>query len=128
VTALEAPENAAYWRAADEGHLLIKRCNDCGRPHYYPRARCPFCASPNTEWREASGAGTVYSFTIVRRAKPPYVAAYVTLAEGISMLTHVVDCDFEAVHIGQKVRLLFRRASDGRNIPMFTPDSPDTGS
>ncbi len=26
----------AYWDAAAEGRLLIRRCGDCGRAHHYP--------------------------------------------------------------------------------------------
>lgn len=116
-----SPENTAYWAAAREGRLLVKRCTDCGKPHYYPRAHCPFCSSPETVWESASGAGIIHSFTVVRRADPIYCPAYVTLAEGITMITHIVDCDPETLAIGQPVQVVFQEAEDGRMVPMFTP-------
>jgi uncharacterized OB-fold protein len=121
-----SPENAEYWRAAREGRLLIKRCAACGKSHYYPRARCPFCGDARTEWIEASGIGKIYSFTIVRRAAPPYVPAYVTLAEGVTLLTNIVECAPESVRIEQPVRVVFRPMSDGRHVPMFAPLTVDS--
>lgn len=116
-----SPENVAFWQAAREGRLLVRRCQRCGKPHYYPRPRCPFCASFDTVWEDASGRGAIYSFTINRRAAPLYVPAYVTLEEGVTMLSNLVDCDPEALSIGQSVRVVFREVEDGRVAPMFTP-------
>lgn len=115
------PETEHYWSAAAEGRLLIKQCRSCDRPHFYPRALCPFCFSRETEWRQAEGVGTVYSFSIARRAQVPYVVAYVTLAEGPTMLTNIVDCLADTLHIGQKVRLVFKSSENGQPVPMFTP-------
>jgi uncharacterized OB-fold protein len=115
------PETAAYWAAARNGKLLIKRCQDCGAVHYYPRAHCPFCFSDRTTWLECSGLGTIYSFSVMRRAEQPYALAYVTLAEGPTMMTNIVDCDLDAVRIGQPVKLVFRPSEKGQPVPMFTP-------
>ncbi len=114
------PETAAFWAAAREGKLLIKRCDSCGEAHYYPRALCPFCFSDRTVWMECSGRGTIYSFSVMRRAQPPYALAYVTLAEGPTMLTNIVDCDFDMIRIGQAARLVFKPSESGQPVPMFT--------
>jgi uncharacterized protein len=118
-----SPETAPYWEAARQGRLLVKRCRACGEPHAYPRALCPFCFSEDTEWQDASGRGTVYSFSIMRRAKVPYAVAYVTLAEGPTIISNIVEADFDTLRIGQPVRLTFRAATDGQPVPMFAPDS-----
>jgi uncharacterized OB-fold protein len=39
------------------------------------------------ESRDASGKGTIYTLSVMRRAKKPYIIAHVTLAEGPSVLT-----------------------------------------
>jgi uncharacterized OB-fold protein len=115
-------ENKPYFDAAAEGKLLIKRCATCGEVHFYPRAICPYCFSDRTEWREASGKGTIYSYSVMRRGVPiPYAIAYVTLEEGVTMLTNIVDCDFDAIRIGQKVKAVFKPTDGGAAIPMFTP-------
>jgi uncharacterized OB-fold protein len=109
-----------YWQAAARGKLLIKHCKACGRNHYYPRPICPHCFSDRTEWLEASGEGTIYSWSVERRANPPYSIAYITLAEGVSLLTSIVDCDFNALAVGQKVKLGFEQR-DGQPTPVFRP-------
>jgi uncharacterized OB-fold protein len=115
------PEIAPFFAAAAAGRFLLKRCLDCGETHFYPRAHCPFCLSANTEWRDASGRGEIYSFTILRRAPIPFAAAYVALAEGPRILTNLVDCDFDTLAIGQAVRVVFKPTEGGPPIPVFTP-------
>ena len=51
----------------------------------------------------------------------PYVLAYVTLEEGVTMLTNLVDAEIESLHIGQPVRVTFRHAEGGGAVPVFTP-------
>jgi uncharacterized OB-fold protein len=115
-------ETRPFWAAAAEGRLLLKRCRACGAAHYYPRAICPFCFSADTDWVEASGRGVIYTFSIVRRGPSRYAIAYVTLAEGVTMMTNIVDCDLAALGVGQKVRLVFRPSDGGPPVPMFTPE------
>lgn len=113
-------ETVRFWEAANEGVLLIKICKDCGESHYYPRAFCPFCFSERTEWRPASGRGTIYSYSVARRAAVPYALSYVSLEEGPTIMTNIVDADFDAVRIGQRVRLVFKTSENAQQIPMFT--------
>ena len=111
-----------YFDAAAEGRLLIKKCADCGELHFYPRALCPFCMSEKTEWVQAKGTGTVYTYSVTRRGPPvPYAIAYVTLDEGPTMLTNIVDCDLDTVRIGQKVKVVFKKSENGTAVPMFAP-------
>lgn len=117
------PETAAFWDGAKSGKLLLKKCDDCGAFHYYPRAICPFCFSDNTHWQEAQGEGTIYTYSVMRRVPIPYAIAYVALAEGISMMTNIVDCDLDTVRIGQKVKLVWKPSDGGPPVPMFTPVS-----
>ena len=114
-------ETAAYWQAADEGRLLVKRCSACGEFHHYPRDLCPFCLSDATEWVEAAGTGTVYSFSTMGQGDAAYTLAYVTLAEGPTMLTNLVGAAPEAWHIGMAVQLRFQAAEDGTPVPVFAP-------
>ena len=83
-------ETQAYWDAAAKGKLMVRKCTSCGQLHHYPRTICPFCFSDKTEWIEASGKGTIYSYSVMRRAPVPYAMAYVTLAEGPRMVTNIV--------------------------------------
>jgi len=122
---IQAPQpnadTAAFWKAAEEGKLTIGKCNACGEVHYYPRVICPFCFSDRTELQQASGNGTIYTYSVMRRAPVPYAVAYVTLNEGPTMMTNIVDCDLDNIRIGQAVRLVFKPSEGGPPVPMFTP-------
>ena len=113
---LPAPDvtTEEFWAATRDGRLLIKRCADCGRAHYYPRTFCPVCWSERVAWEEASGRATLYTYSIVYQndlppfpERVPYVAAVVDLEEGPRVMTNVVGCDPEAVSVGMRVRVRF---------------------
>ena len=114
-------ETQAFWDAARVGRFVIPVCTTCGKAHWYPRAICPFCDSDKIEWRAASGKAAIYTFSVMRRAKEPYAIACVTLAEGPTMMTNIVDCDFDALAIGQPVSVVFADTEDGPPVPMFRP-------
>ncbi|WP_298214502.1 Zn-ribbon domain-containing OB-fold protein [Acidocella sp.] len=116
------PDNKEFWAAMQTGKLLVKHCRACGESHWYPRPLCPFCMSADTDWRESAGTGTIYTFSVNRRVGPvPYVIAYVTLDEGVTMLTNIVDCDFDKIRIGDRVRMVPKPSENGTMVPMFTP-------
>jgi uncharacterized OB-fold protein len=114
-------ETEPFWKAAAEGKLLLRTCQQCSQPHFYPRTICPFCGSDRTEWQQSSGRGTIYSYSVMRRVPDPYAIAFVNLAEGPTMMTNLVECDFDALAIGQPVEVVFRAAEDGSPVPMFRP-------
>ena len=116
------PGAEPYFEAAAEGKLLLKKCNQCGEHHHYPRALCPFCFSEKVEWVQAKGTGEIYTYSITRRGGPvPYCIAYVTLDEGPKMMTNIVDTDLDSIKIGQKVRVVFKKTEGGASVPVFTP-------
>jgi len=114
-------ENEAFWNAAKQGRFTVPVCSSCGKAHWYPRAICPFCASDKIEWRAASGKGTIYTYSVMRRAKEPYAIGYVTLAEGPTMMTNIVDCDFDKLKVEMVVKVVFKQTDGGPPLPMFTP-------
>lgn len=114
-------ESLPFWEATREERLLFKRCRDCDEPHWYPRSKCPSCHGVNTEWVESRGLGTIYSHSTMRRVPEPYTLAWVTLDEGVTMMTNLVDCDPDTLAIGQRVRVVFRDTEDDVKIPFFTP-------
>ncbi len=121
-------EVAPYWASAAVGTLSVARCRRCARYFWYPRSRCPWCAGEEVEFREVSGTGVVYSFTVNRRPParyreaPPLVNAYVELDEGPRVLTQLVDIDVEALHVGMPVRALFAADAEGTGLLRFSAD------
>ena len=119
-------ETKTFWDATAEGKLILPRCNACDVVIWYPRLFCPECGSTDIGWFDASGKGTIYSFTINRRGQGDYrdmayVLAYVELDEGPRVLTNIVDCDPEQVSVGQAVQVVFHPTSNGAALPRFRP-------
>ena len=84
----------------------------------------PHCGSDQTEWRASAGEGEIYTFTrMVRGVETPYLMAYVRLDEGVTVLTHLHAPDWDAVHIGMRVKLGFSASASGQNVPIFEPTS-----
>jgi len=110
-----APENKPFWDAANQEHLLVKGCRDCGHLHWYPRALCPWCLSKNTQWCPVQGCGWIDSYTRIGGT----VIIYVQLVEGVSMLGRLIDVDPEQVRIGALVEVCFASTGSGQKIPMF---------
>ena len=114
------PETKPFWDGCAAGKFLIRRCTSCRKAHWYPRELCPFCFGA-CAWEEGSGKGKIYSLSVMKRAEVPFAMAYVELAEGPKMMTNIVDCDLDALKIGQDVKLKFVPTEDGPPVPMFTP-------
>lgn len=121
------PWSEPFWAGAREGRLLIQTCNDCGSRIFYPRKACPQCWSANLGWIEASGQATVFTFsTAYSMVEPkfadelPYTIAYVDLAEGVRMMTRIVNCAPEDITFGMDVMVVFHER-DGFHLPYFEP-------
>lgn len=83
-----------------EGRLPVMACPACDAVFLYPRHRCPACHEPGATWRNAEGAGTLHSYTVVRAVPPagfddqvPYALGVVRLAEGAQLLGRLVPID-----------------------------------
>jgi uncharacterized protein len=119
------PETRAFWDATLDGRLLFRRCRACGEAIWYPRPICPFCHSDDTVWEQASGRGSIYSFSVVRRgagrwaSESPYVLAYVELDEGPRVMTNIVEAAIEDLAIGREVQVVFHRAGEAAALPRF---------
>jgi len=120
-------ETRGFWEACARHELYLQRCGGCGRFRYPPRALCPACLSSAIEWVRGSGRGTVYSFTVTHqnqapgfRERLPYVLAVVELAEGVRLMTNVVGCAPDAVHIGMPVEVAWDDVTSEVAIPVFT--------
>lgn len=123
-------ETQPFWDATAEGRLVLPRCRKCQIVVWYPRSFCPACHTHGVDWVEASGRGTIYSFSVIRKGEgpfreaSPYVLAYVELEEGPRLLTNIVDCDPERLEINQAVEVVFAETDKGTALPRFRPRNP----
>ena len=126
--------SAPFFDAAADGRLLIRRCGACGHwvaPYLRMGAtldRCPACSSDRLGWAEASGRGTLVTWTVVHpgRREPAEVGAgahavgVVELDEG-PWLTARLDADGADLTAGMAVAVAFVRPGGGEPVPVFGP-------
>lgn len=122
------PVTQPFWTGLAEGRLRVQRCLDCGGWVFYPRSHCSHCLSERLEWRDVSGAATLYTFTITRQPTAPFFAdevpqrlAVVELAEGIRMTSTLVDVADADIRVGMKLKPVFDRVSDTVTMLRFAP-------
>jgi len=124
------PETRPYWEGARAGKLMIPKCRACGKPFMYPRVACPFCASRDIGWVQATGRGRLFSFEIAHqilnkafKVKTPIVLAMVELDEGPRLLTNLVgiEPDPKQIRCDMPVEVCFEKLTDEVSLPMFRP-------
>lgn len=126
------PETQPYWDGCKRHELLLPRCLDCGRFHFYPRALCPHCWSRNLEWVKATGRGKLYSYVINHRPAPgfeqdaPYVIAVVELDEGVRLMSNIVgvEPDPAKLPLDMPLEAVFEDVSPEVSLPKFRPARP----
>jgi uncharacterized OB-fold protein len=119
-----------FWEGVQRHEFLLQRCRNCGSIVYHPRKYCGNCWSDNSEWIQASGKGTVYSFTVIHQAghpffqdKVPYVVALVDLDEGVHVMSNLVDVDPAHVYVGMPVEVTYEDVTDDFSVYLFRPRS-----
>src|SRR4029453_17503001 len=124
------PECKPYWEGARDGKLMIPKCRACGKPFMYPRVACPFCASRDIGWGQATGRGRLFSFEIAHqilkkafKVKTPVVLAMVELEEGPRILSNLLGIapDPKQIRCDMPVEVCFEKLTDEISLPMFRP-------
>lgn len=114
---------AAEYRAhLEAGRFMLQRSRSSGRYVFYPRVAEPVTGATDLEWVPASGRGTVYSTSVIRR-RPPAESenvALIDLAEGPRMVSRVEGVDPGAVRIGMEVIASIVEVK-GEPVVVFTP-------
>ncbi len=120
--------SGAFWDGVREHRFLIQRCAECDTPRFPPKPVCSNCWSEASREVEASGAGTVYSYTIVHRggspafsADGPYAIVLVDLDEGVRVMSNLIHCDLEAIEVGMPVRMVFEDVTAEATLYRFEP-------
>ena len=120
------PDTGAFWAATKDHRLTYQVCASCGTVVFHPRRLCTGCLDSKLEVRESAGAGTVYTFTVIRqhghpyfRGKLPYVVGFIDLDEGFRMLAEIDVPPGEAA-VGQRVTLGWEDSPE-LAVPVFRP-------
>ncbi len=113
------PGTAPFWKGTKEGKLVVQACTKCGYLRWPPGPLCNECLSSDTEWREISPTGKLWSYAVYHRAmnprfkdQIPYTVALVELDDGPRMYGRLVG-DAKDFQMGAPVRAVFQEIDAG---------------
>jgi uncharacterized OB-fold protein len=121
--------DAEFQRYLLQGRLMLQRSRNRGAFVFFPRVAFPGTGEADLEWVEASGRGTVYATTTVRRRPDrggPYNVALIDLDEGVRCMSRVEGIASERVWIGMRVLARIDREGDAA-VLVFVPAEAPTG-
>src|SRR5512136_2409862 len=117
-----------FWDNAKKHKLTLKKCKDCGHIDHPPYLYCTNCSSSNFEWVEASGKGKLVAYAVNTYMVPfpfwddmPYVVAMIELAEGVRMISNIVECNPDELKNGMALEVVFDDVSDEFTLPKWKP-------
>jgi uncharacterized protein len=122
------PDTQPYWDGLRQGRLMLQCCAGCRKVRHYPRPVCDACWSMGTNWVQASGRGSVHSWTVTHYAfhpgykgELPYLLLTVDLPEGVRMNAQARGIDAASVSIGMPVQIGFDAVTNTLTLPVFEP-------
>ena len=119
-----SPDTEFFWNGLRERRLLIQRCSSCGIVRHPPRPMCPHCLSIEWDTIESTGRGTVHSFVMPQHPQfpfmdYPYIVALIDLAEGVRLVSNLIDIEPEDAWIDMPVEVSFTEFDDGFVLHQF---------
>lgn len=116
--------------------LLGGRCSGCRRYHFPSQPSCPYCATSECETVPLSDRGRLYLYTVVHNAPPgfrgtvPYGFGVIELAEGLRVISPLMEARLDALRPGMPMRLTIAPLysdDDGREVLSyaFEPERED---
>ena len=120
ITSLTRP----FWDAAAQGRLMLPRCNACQRHFFRPEVACTHCFATDWQWVDASGRGSLYSYSVLHKApaagfQVPLVLAVVELDEGPCMFSNLVGVEMGDIRIDMPLQVAFEQVATGIFLPRF---------
>jgi uncharacterized OB-fold protein len=119
--------NRPFWELCRQGKLAVQRCSACGDRHFPQSPVCPSCLGDRQEWEVVSGQGTLLSWITFHRAywdgfakDVPYDVCLVELDEGPIIVSNLVGTTEGQTAVGDRVEVVFERATDEISLPKFT--------
>ncbi len=123
---VENYDSEHYWQGLRDGKVLIQKCSSCGTLRHPPSPMCRSCQSLEWETVEASGQGTLYSYTTLHYPHiPPFdypnIIGLIDLAEGVRMVAQMTQMKPEELEIGMAVQVVLEEVQDDLVLPLFKP-------
>ncbi len=116
-----------FWDAAKQKKLVIQYDPDSRCYQWWPRLVSVKTGKTNLEWREVSGNGTLYSYTVTHvpalgfEDKGHYLVGLVQLDEGVRIISNLSGITEETARIGMPLRVTWEKMTDDINMFAFEP-------
>lgn len=115
-----------FYDGCRDGKLLYQKCDDCNETIFFPKHLCTACMGRNLSWEASAGKGKIYSFTVTYEYAPmefmdstPYALAIINMDEGFSIMSNIVECDFESLASDMEVEVFFDPVTPEISLPKF---------
>ena len=116
------PSTAPFWKGTKDGKVVVQACTKCGYLRWPPGPLCNECLSSDSEWKEISPSGTLWSYAVYHRAmnprfkdQIPYTVALVELDDGPRMYGRLVG-EPAKIEPGMPVRAVFQEIEPGVTV------------
>lgn len=110
------PTPSRSWREIPQRYRLeAGKCTGCGFICFPPRLVCPRCGSREFTKTKLADSGKLLTYTIIRVAphqyvdQAPYAVGIAEQDDGAKLTAQIVDCDFQDLKIGMRVKIEFRK-------------------
>ena len=121
-----------YWEAARRREFVIQHCEACRLWIHPPRFACPRCQTEALGWKQPSGAGQIYAYSVMHMAgvpgfpQTPYAVAVVELDEqpGLVTVGNVLGSEPSTLRVGDRVQVDFEDIGEGWVLPQWRKAGP----
>lgn len=120
------PLTQPFWDGLRAHRLVLQCCQACHTVRHYPRPVCERCYAMDSLWVEASGRGTIHSWTVNHhpfhfafKRESPFVTVTVDLEEGVRMQAPLRDAAAADLKLGLAVQLVYEDVTPALTLPAF---------
>jgi uncharacterized protein len=121
-------DTAPFWESTRAHAMKLQRCNRCENFWYYPGPVCRHCGAQDWAWTAVSGTGTIYSFSVLERAKGnpfegdvPIAIVLIRLDEGPVMMSNLIDYEPGDLAVDAAVTIDYEDVDETVTLAVFRP-------
>jgi hypothetical protein len=119
-------DTGPFFEAARQGRLVYRICKACGKGIHMPTQFCGNCGKNDTDWRESSGTGKVFSWTTVTdQVHPayqvPYTIVVVSLDDAPEVRLIGTIPGHAELKAGQSMKVVFDADFGPPGLPQWRP-------
>ncbi len=129
------PVSAPFWDGLREHKIRLQYSPSADEYVFYPRLLAPGTLADDLEWREISGRGSLYTFTVADRPTSPewkdslpQLLAVVEWDDGPRVSSELVDIEPDQITVGMRLTPVFCDEPDSDiTLLRYRPDDGIAG-